>query len=536
MNYKIKKGVAVLAVGTLLTFSITGCTLFGSNTSTNTTSNSTTAEAVDLNNLFTDRDLDASYDAASPKITLANGSITSDSSNATVSGNTVTIKAAGTYILTGTSSDAQIVIDVADSDKVQLVLDNVNLTSTSATALYVKSADKVFITQAEGSNNSITINSDSTEEDGKSIDGAIYAKDDITFNGNGTLNITSTKTNGIVGNDDVKLVSGTINITSAKHGVDANDSISVKDANITVNADKDGLHCDGNVNVVGGNINIAKSNEGIEGQVINIAGGNTNVVATDDATNASSPDVNTSEDPMAVDSAAQLNISGGKLTVNANGDGLDSNGSINISGGETYVSGSTDDGNTAIDFGSECVITGGTLIAAGSSGMIEAMSDKSTQAVMTVNASSNSGTISVADSTGNVLASYTPEKTYAAVTISAPGLTVGQTYKVTCGSTSEDVTLSSTVTSNVTSQMGGMKGGGSGGMGQMQGGQGRMQGNTENGNSGQMQAPPDMNNSDGSMPTPPDMNNSNGSMPTPSDNGQMPNGNMKQGKGQMKNQ
>lgn len=511
MNYrKLKKGLAVLAVGTMLTFTVAGCTFENTNNTTNTTSS--TYEASDLNDLFSDRDLDASYDASSPKITLSDGSITSDSNNSTVSGNTVTITAGGTYILTGTASDSQIVID-AGTDKVQLVLDNLNLTSSSATALYVKQADKVFITLADGSTNNITINSDSEEKDDSTIDGAIFAKDDITINGSGTLNVTSSKTNGIVGKDDVKLVSGNINVTSGNHAIEGKDTISVKDAVVTADAGKDGLHSDGNVNVVGGNINITKSVEGIEGQIISIAGGDTNITASDDGLNAATADSNTANDPMAVDSNAVLNISGGKLTVNANGDALDSNGAINISGGETYVSGPTNDGNTAIDFGSECVITGGTLVAAGSSGMVEAMSDKSTQGVMTVNASSNSGTITVSDSSGNKITEYTPEKTYACVTISSPELKVGETYKVTCGSTSEDIALSSTVTSNVQATMGGgMKGG-------------RMQGQMPQDGNSQMQPPSGDN---GQMQPPTD---SNGNMQAPP-NGDMPQGNnrMNQGK------
>ena len=462
MRYnRLKKGIAVIAISTMLTFSLAGCALFNNTSSSNSTNTtSTTVEASDLNSLFTDRDQDASYDASSPKITLSDSGITSDSSSATVSGNTVTITAAGTYIITGTSSDAQIVIDVADTDKVQLVMDNASITSSQATALYVKQADKVFMTLADGTTNSISVSSDSQTDGDSNIDGAIYSKDDLTINGNGTLNVTSTKTNGIVGNDDVKLVSGVINVTGANHAIKGNDTISIKDAVITASAGKDGLHSDGNINIVGGNINIADSNEGIEATIINIAGGETTVNAKDDGLNAASADSGTSNDPKAVDSNASLNISGGKLTVIADGDGLDSNGGIYISGGETFVSGPTNNGNTAIDFGSECVITGGTLIAAGSSGMVEAISDKSTQAVMTVNASSNSGTIKVTDSSGAVVAEYTPAKSYACVTISSPNMKVGETYKVYCGSTSEDITLSSTVTSNVTGGMGGgMKGG-----------------------------------------------------------------------------
>ena len=109
MHYnKIKKILAVMAIGSLLTLTAAGCSY---NNSSNTTSTSTEVEAVDINNLFSDRDLDSSYDASSPKITLSDSSISSDSDNAKVSGNTVTISAGGTYIITGSASDAQIVVD-----------------------------------------------------------------------------------------------------------------------------------------------------------------------------------------------------------------------------------------------------------------------------------------------------------------------------------------------------------------------------------------------------------------------------------------
>ena len=570
MNYKkVKKGVAILTVGTLMTLSMAGCSWFGNNSSSSSSSESTALEDVDLDNLFSKRDLDSSYDENSPKITFSDENIASESSDATVEDNTVTISAAGTYILTGTSADAQVVVDVGDSDKVQLVFDNLNLTSTEATALYVKQADKVFITQAEGSNNSISIDSESEEIDEKNVDGAIFARDDVTFNGTGTLTVTSSQTHGIVCKDDLKLVSGTINVTSAKHAMEANDSISVKDATINIDAGKDGLHCDEYVNVVGGDINITKANEGIEGQVINIAGGDTKIVASDDGINASLADSTSSMDPMSGDSNIKLNIIDGKLTVNASGDGIDSNGVINISGGETYISGPTSDGDTAIDYGTECIITGGTVIAAGSSGMVEEMSSNSTQPVMTVNASSNSGTITLADASGNELASYTPDKQYACVTLSAPQLTVGETYTVKCGETTEEVTLSETVYSEVQSMMGGGMGGMRGGMqgGDMQG-QGGMPSDMQNGTSGNSNSnnikqgsrnqagnsqksqtknsdgttgnvQPNINGGtqngstqNGNMPTPPDMNGQSGGGSQGQD-GQMPQGGQMPNGGQM---
>lgn len=158
------------------------------------------------------------------------------------------------------------------------------------------------------------------------------------------------------------------------------------------------------------------------------------------------------------DDESYIRISGGVIEVDAGGDGLDSNGSIEVSGGEIYVSGPTDNGNGALDYETSGVINGGTVIAAGSSGMALNFGNDSTQGSMLLNVGNQSaGTIQITDQSGTVLASFDAAKSYASVVISCGGLRVGETYTVTAGTYSESVTLDSLIYSD---GVGGAGGGG----------------------------------------------------------------------------
>ena len=143
-----------------------------------------------------------------------------------------------------------------------------------------------------------------------------------------------------------------------------------------------------------------------------------------------------------------LTINGGFVKVNASGDGLDSNGILAVNGGEIYVSGPTNSGNGAIDYENSGVITGGVLIAAGASGMAQNFGSSSTQGsiLLTSQTAVSGGTeITLKDSKGNVIASFTPEKNFNSVVVSAPEIKQGGTYTLTAGSWSETVKMTSLV-------------------------------------------------------------------------------------------
>ena len=146
-------------------------------------------------------------------------------------------------------------------------------------------------------------------------------------------------------------------------------------------------------------------------------------------------------------SDALLEISGGTVTVNAGGDGLDTNGSLNLSGGTVTVYGPTNDGNGSLDYGTDAAVTGGSLIALGSSGM--AVNFRSaTQGAILLNVGSQSAgtTVTLTDADGNVLLSCTAEKAFAAVNLTCPELAQGGTYTVTAGAFSQTITLDSLIT------------------------------------------------------------------------------------------
>lgn len=142
----------------------------------------------------------------------------------------LTITEEGVYVLSGTIADGTVTVDVSGDDKVQLVLNGVNISCAKGACILVNNADKVFVTLAEGTENTLT----STGFDENSeVDGAVFSKDDIVFNGTGTLKITSEK-HGIAGNDDVKFGNGTYIIHAQERGITAKDSVRIFDGSYTV--------------------------------------------------------------------------------------------------------------------------------------------------------------------------------------------------------------------------------------------------------------------------------------------------------------
>ena len=497
-------GVGAANSGTATTKTVTTVTSDTNSTSSgslanssagSTTSSGTTTTGTVKTDMFTDRDKDASYDEASA--TKVNLSEVKDS--------TYTITKEGTYILSGTYS-GQIVVNVADTAKVQLVLDGVTITNKSSAAIYVKEADKVFVTIKDGTTSTLTTSGTFVATNDNNVDGVIFSKGDLTINGSGSLKVSSTA-HGIVGKDDVVITGGNIDITSTKKGISGKDSVRIADGTINITTGTDGIHSENSddtskgfvyieggtitinaaddgipsgttLDIVGGELDITNSNEGIEGKDVNISGGEINIVSSDDGINATASSTTGEKASMQAQDAS-INISGGKITVNAEGDGIDSNGNLTVSGGETYVSGPTRGGNGGIDYNGTATITGGTIIVTEIQSMTESFGSDSTQGVVQVSVSNQAAgtTVSIKDSKGNVLASYTPSKEYNSVIISTAGMVQGETYTVTAGSTTQEVTLSQLVSSSS-----GMNGGPGGS-------EGDPRGNSINGNNGNFGGP-----------------------------------------------
>lgn len=501
--------------------------------------------AIDITDMFTKRDLAGTYDESEAvKITLSGKTAACNSSNVQIEDGVVTIKAAGVYVLSGTFTDGIIVVDAGDDDKVQLVLDGVSITAVDYAAIYAKNADKVFVTLAEGAENSLTVSGDYVQTDDNNVDAVIFAKCDLTLNGTGSLTVKDTTGHGIVSKDDLVVTGGTYTIDSQDHCLNGKDSVRIADGTFNLSCDEDGIHAgnddqqDGYVYIEGGDINISvgddaihaeglliitggdidvsKSCEGVEGDKILVTGGDIDVISSDDGFNAAGGSSGSGDNhdgfgggpgmggvDMDADSDAYILITGGTININADGDGIDSNGCIGITGGSVYVLGPSDNGNGAMDYGICAAITGGEIVAVGGSGMAQGFGDESTQCSALVNFDEwvDAGeTITLTDSDGKEVLSYRVDKKFNSVVISTSDMKQGDNYTLTVGDQNSTFTLDDITYSE-----------GSGGMQ-------RPGGNLDNGG---MQRPGG-NSDDGNMQRP-GGNSDDGNMQRPdgdSDNGQ----------------
>ena len=326
------------------------------------------SSALDTADLFTSRDLEQEADLSEAKaVTVSDGE-------------TVTIKTGGVYVIKGTASNAQILVTASDDDKVQLVLDGVSITNESIPCIYVKNADKVFVTTTE-SENTLSVTGTFTADGDTNTDAVIFSRDDLTLNGKGILNISSTD-NGISSKDDLKITGGTINIACTSDALEANDSILMADGTVAVSTSKDGLHAEndedntkGYIYIRGGNLTVEAGDdavhattiaqvdggtltltgrEGIEGTWIQINDGTVSISASDDGINAGQKSQITTP-------TAEFN--GGTITIvmgSGDTDAVDSNGNLIINGGTLDIT-----AQSPFDYDGSGQLNGGTLIVNG---------------------------------------------------------------------------------------------------------------------------------------------------------------------------
>lgn len=418
-------------------------------TETSTTAAASTASQL-AEDLFTDRDYETDY-SDYVTITLEDGASKTSGSGVSIEGDTITITNAGTYVLTGSLSDGQIVVELADDEKAQLVLDHASVTSTTSAALYIKSGDKVFLTTTADSRNVLASTGDYVQTDDNNVDGAIFSRSDLTMNGQGTLTVTSETGHGIVGKDDLKITSGTYEITSACHGISANDSIRIADGSISIQSGGDGMQVSddkegkGYIYICGGTITIKSSDDGVHaenaltvtGSVMNIDA-HEGLEAVDITISGGDLTIMTDEDGINASGGSQptLTISGGILHINSQGDSLDANGSLYVTGGEIYITGPSGSDNGIIDYDNAGTISGGCVIGLGVSGMQQNFDQDSTQGsiLYTLSSMQAAGTIvTLSDASGNVIVQYTAQESFQVVIVSAPQITAGESYTLTVG-------------------------------------------------------------------------------------------------------
>ena len=600
----MKRFLSILLTLTLTLSLLAGC---GSNSQDNTGENGTvnggensTSTPVDVDfsqtdsDMFTERDNKTDYDDSKAVTIQLNGTTaTASSDSVKISGSTVQITEEATYVISGSLTDGMIVVNAKDTAKLQLVFNGVSITSKTSAALYILEADKVFVTLAEGTTNTLANGGSFVAIDDNNIDGALFSKQDLTLNGKGSLTVTSPAGHGIVCKDDLVVTGGTYAVNSSSHGLDANDSVRIANAYFTIDAGKDAIHCEntedtakgfiyissgsikaeaegdgiaasaylqieggeidlligggaqngdkassGNyggfmgggpggmrpggsqgsstttedtvsmkglkaansllisggtfkidsaddsihsdvsviinggmftlasgddaihaedtLTITSGKIDISESYEGLEALHIKINGGDIKLIASDDGLNAAGgTDQSGTEggrDGMfggggkggmgggfggMSSGNGSIVISGGNLYINSSGDGLDANGTLKITGGYTVVVGPTQGDTATLDYDKSGIISGGTFIGTGASGMAQTFSD-SKQGVVAVSVGNQpAGTqIILKDKNGNTVLERTPELNFAVVILSSPDMTKGETYSITVGSQS----------------------------------------------------------------------------------------------------
>ena len=308
MSYRRKRLCALLGSAVILSMTVTACSGTAADSTDTTESQQavSTGDTLSYDDMFTDRDLDVGYEESdSVKISLSDDSTTvssgsSDNSSTddtvdgvTVDGNVITITSGGTYIISGTLTEGQLVVD-ADDEKVQLVLDNADITCATSAAIYVKSASKTFITLAEGSENILMNTAEFEAIDDNNIDAVIFSKDDLALNGSGTLTINSENGHGIVSKDDLKITGGTYNITAASHALSGKDSVRIAAGTFNLVSGKDGIHSEnaddsskGYVYIAGGEFTIDSTGDGIDASnIVQIDGGTFDITAGGGAENS----------------------------------------------------------------------------------------------------------------------------------------------------------------------------------------------------------------------------------------------------------
>ena len=301
MSYRRKRLCALLGSAVILSMTVTACSGTAADSTDTTESQQavSTGDTLSYDDMFTDRDLDVGYEESdSVKISLSDDSTTVSSGSldnsstddtvdgVTVDGNVITITSGGTYIISGTLTEGQLVVD-ADDEKVQLVLDNADITCATSAAIYVKSAGKTFITLAEGSENILMNTAEFEAIDDNNIDAVIFSKDDLALNGSGTLTINSENGHGIVSKDDLKITGGTYNITAASHALSGKDSVRIAAGTFNLVSGKDGIHSEnaddsskGYVYIAGGEFTIDSTGDGIDASnIVQIDGGTFDITA-----------------------------------------------------------------------------------------------------------------------------------------------------------------------------------------------------------------------------------------------------------------
>lgn len=324
-----------------------------------------TESVVDIS--FTDRDRDASYEEyaevelSDEEILVDGEALTENTSSNGIAfsqeEHIVTFTEEGVYLLSGTLSDGQIIVDTEDTAKVQLVLDNVDIHCENQAAIWIKSADKVFLTLADGSENVVSDggqmvaeDTDASSDEHADADGAIFSKADLTIQGSGSLTISGNYKHGIVSKDDLVITGGNLNVTAVENCLAGKDAVKIADGTISLEADQHAIKAkneddtqQGNIYLEGGTITAAAAEDGINatGSIV-ITGGELELTVQDDGIHSDKDLViydGTVSIPQSYEGLEghRITIFGGTLDVTASDDGMNASGGTESQEEEAFM-------------------------------------------------------------------------------------------------------------------------------------------------------------------------------------------------------
>ena len=389
-------------------------------------------------------------------LVVSGGTITIDAADDAIHSNgTITISGGDMTLATGddginggtsvTITDGDIEITTCyegiESPAISISLATIDITSSN---------DGIAGSSEDGTSGTVTINSGTITIDAGSdgiqgeanilIAGGTF---DITTGGGNNATLGSDETAKAIKSDVALAISGgTFTIDSADDAIHSNDTITISGGDMTITSGDDGVHADSSITIDGGDINITKSYEGIESLVITINNGTIHIVSSDDGLNVAGGTDNSGfpfPQPPTGNSDAYLELTGGYIYINAQGDGCDSNGSVYMSGGTMIVNGPTGNDNGALDYDGTFEVTGGFLLAVGSVGMAESTSASSTQETLAFSYGSTQSAgvmIHIETESGEEILTFVPVKAYQTVVLCTPDLALGTTYEVYSGGSS----------------------------------------------------------------------------------------------------
>ncbi len=325
---------------------------------------------------YSESDLDAAWSENGSTIIKLNGSIADISgSGAAISGKTITINSAGTYVLSGTLTDGQIKIACSKNDKVRVIFNGINISSSDGEPFVVEEADKVRITLADNADNTLSDKSRAVS-DTEEYSAALSSKADLVINGNGTLNINANYRNGIKSSDDLLIVSGIYNIVSSEDGIIGKDILGIRNGTFNIEAGVDGLKSTndadtdkGDIVIDGGTFTITAQNDGIQSESdLCVYGGEFDIKTGEGASAAANNSQNSladrnfgmggdkhfggdwnetsttnTESIKGMKAIDNIIIDGGTFKLSCEDDAIHSNAAIVLAGG-TYTINSGDDG------------------------------------------------------------------------------------------------------------------------------------------------------------------------------------------------